>query len=395
MKRTFLLTIGITSATILVVMALWILLTGTFYLFPTITINSVSGGSVDGNGMLVLTGTTNLALNTFLFVNVSPASMAGGAYETEITSVAFGSGGRNSWRAVVNTSALPMGEYSVRVSTVTFSGDERTTVPGNVVATERLTLTGRRGESLPEPFFRVNTPGEGAAGERIKVTGTTNLPPGTSVVWKVNPVLCLQNGTSSAEPAAGSIPVAEGRSTISPGLAGVNRWSFTFDSMGMAAGCYRVTVAGDLPPGNETESTAVIVLSTTGTLQVPSRFISIDTLPDLEANTMTVLTGTTSLPSGEELLVEISPLLGSGYGFIVNPGDGSQGALFSGMIGTAAVEEGGGEANLWSMGIDTYRLPPGKYRVNVSNSKTNRTTYRIEPGDVYSVLDLVVRSGTP
>lgn len=394
MKRTALLPIGIAAATILVVMALWILLTGTFYLFPVITIDPVGADAVDEYGILILTGTTNLGLNTYFFVNVSPASGTDGPHETEIASVDFGSRGRNSWRAVINTSALPPGEYSIRVSTVTYPGNGKTAVPGDVAAKAGVTIPERQ---VPDPaakkhFFRINTVGSRAAGERVDVTGTTDLLPETPVHWKMEPVPCLQNNTSSKEPSPGTRPVAEGRTSVTPGVAGIHRWSFAIDSPGMPPGCYHIDVSGD-----SVEATADIALSgdSAGIGPVPSGFITIDTFPDPLLNTLVVLTGTTSLSAGEEIFVEITPDMGDGFDFLVNPQDRSQGASFSGVIETVAVEAGNGGLNLWSMGFDTYRLRTGKYRVEVSNSKVNTTTFQLEEGNVSAAQIFFIRGETP
>lgn len=395
MKKTLLLVVGIASATILVVMGLGILLTGSFYFLPTITIDPVGDGAVDEHGMLVLTGTTNLGLNTHLLVNLSAIS----GYDiphhrTGFTSVEFGPGGRNMWRMVINTTTLPPGEYSILVSDIAYAWDGSTPIPGNVVATTAITLSDRKdvNPAGKEPFLRINTVDAGAVGERIDISGTTSLPPGTVMVWKVEPVPCPNINMNEGDLAPAGTLVAEGPTIVSQGIAGVHRWSSFIDSSGMKPGCYLIEVSGDLTKGS-----AEFVISREPAISPPEpdRYITIDTFPDPSPNTMVTLTGTTNLPGGEEIYVAIIPNKGSGYDFLVNPKDMSQSAMFSGVIGTVPVEKGPGAFNLWSMVFDTYRLHPGHYVVEVSIPKMNMTISGWEQGDVLAAMNFTILGEAP
>jgi hypothetical protein len=42
------------------------------------------------------------------------------------------------------------------------------------------------------------------------------------------------------------------------------------------------------------------------------------------------------------------------------------------------------------MDFDTYRLDPGRYTVEVSNSKTNQTTFMLEQGDVSAATSFII-----
>ncbi len=389
MDRTVLLFAGIISATILVVMGLGILLTDSFYFMPSIAIDPFSDRDIDGNGILVLTGTTNLGLNTHLLVNITSgpgqASRPDIAPATAIVSVLPGTGGRNSWKAAVNVSGLPPGDYVIRVSGVTFTGNNGTVDPGPVIAAVQFTIgsapnAGDRG--LPAPFITANTIGTQAWGDRIGVNGITNLPPGTSIFWDVYPAQCSGNGTGTL--VTGRTPLLTGSTAVTTGTVGINRWRFDFNSSGMSPGCYQLQFAGETTEGMFSESSTKLVLSDPGPGETPpsSGFITIDTLPDLRVDSRVILTGTTSIPAGYEFMVEITPMVSRGYDFVVNPDDMSQGAMFAGVAGTAVVVPGSGGVNLWSMDFDTYHLPPGQYAVDVSNSKVNQTTFRVEAGDV-------------
>ena len=401
MKKTALLFAGIISATILVVMGLGILLTGSFYFMPSITIDSFSDSDIDANDMLVLTGTTNLGLNTHLLVNISAgpgqAFPTDKGYVNEIASLLPGSGGRNSWKAALNVSSLGPGDYTIRVSSVTFAGNNWTAVPGSVVVTRGFRIGNKSAggnRALPAAFIVANFIGDRAPGESIAVTGTTNLPPGTSILWDVYQVQCPGNGTVPKIPAR--VPLLTGSTAITPGTAGINRWVFLFNSSGIAPGCYLVHFAGETPEGMFSEGETGFVLSGIPKEEpaVPSRFITIDTLPGLQVNSRVVITGTTSLPENDELLIEISPIAQGNYEFVVNPRDMSQGAMFTGVAGTAVIVTGTGGVNLWAMDFDTYHLSPGDYTVNVSNTKVNLTTHRTEPGEVSITGTFTVQEGS-
>lgn len=400
MKKTALLFSGIIAATILVIMGLGILLTGSFYFISSITINPFSDKDIDGNGILVLTGTTNLGVNTFLLLNVSAGPgqtlPSAAAHSTELVSVQPGSGGRNVWKAAVNVSSLPPGDYIIRVSGVTFAGNNRTAIPGAVMVTGQFRLgneSAGENRGLASPFIIANTPGNKAVSNTIGINGTTNLPPGTSVLWNVYKAQCPGNSTNTTF--SDTAALITGSTAVTPGTSGNNRWELEFNSSGMASGCYRVRFAGETPEGIFSEGMADFALSGEGAEETrgPSVFITIDTIPDQQVNTQVVITGTTSIPAGEEFIVEISPLAGSGYDFSVNPKDMSRGAMFAGVAGTALVEPWTGDIGLWSMDFGTYYLPPGEYEVTVSNSRVNQTTFRTEPGNVSITGTFTVRGG--
>ncbi len=409
MKRTPLLFAGIIAATILVVMGLGILLTGSFYFMPAITVDPFSDRDVDGNGMLVLTGATNLGLNSYIMVNVSPGPgqvlSPGTVPATATASVMQGSGGRNSWKAAVNVSGLSPGTYMVRISSVTFNGANRTAVPGTVMVSTQFILQSRSDSgdrSGPASYLIANPVADHAPGDSIAATGITNLAPGTPVTWRLDLVQCpgdVGNDTIPAVPDGSSLRT--GTTTIVTGTAGVNRWSVLLGTSGMQPGCYLLTVSGTDSsgnfPGNSTEGEIQFVLSDTAPVELPApaRFITIDSIPDQTVNSRVFITGTTSLPADEEFMVEITPLVGRGYDFVVYPDDRSQGATFAGVAGTALVVPWTGGVNLWSMDFDTYHIPPGEYEVTVRNSMVNQTTFRTEPGDVAITGTFGVREESP
>lgn len=89
-------------------------------------------------------------------------------------------------------------------------------------------------------------------------------------------------------------------------------------------------------------------------------FISVDPVSDKNTGDQLTITGTTSLPTGTHVIVEVYPAsfedqTGTGYG------------NFNGATGTVAIVKGTGEVNTWSWPLDTATFKPGEYRVSVSS----------------------------
>jgi hypothetical protein len=114
-------------------------------------------------------------------------------------------------------------------------------------------------------------------------------------------------------------------------------------------------------------------------------FISVDQISDKNAGDALAITGTTNLPNGTHLIVEVSPA--SFEQTIPDTG------IFSGAIGGIDVIAGSGGINTWSMDVDTSQLQPTEYLVNVSvfandtpegsivtTGPFNRTTFTVRPG---------------
>ena len=113
-----------------------------------------------------------------------------------------------------------------------------------------------------------------------------------------------------------------------------------------------------------------------------SRFVTIDNLPDMWMNQTYNITGTTDLPAGEDLFVQVLPLE---YNIDINPKIQSMTGNLSGAIGVVTVEKGTGTINHWSFEIRTSMLPPsvGYYLVNVSNDRFDPRISAIIAGDAF------------
>lgn len=134
-------------------------------------------------------------------------------------------------------------------------------------------------------------------------------------------------------------------------------------------------------------------------------FISVDPVSDKNAGDVFTVTGTTNLPVGTELMVEIYAA-----SFDEHASDTGE---FSGAMGTADVTSGFGGINTWSMEVNTSVFVPMEYLVNVSvitgdvrNSRTatgapfGTTTFTVHPSSVsaasgqYILVDPIAKKTT-
>ncbi len=270
MKKKYLTYAGIASAVILVVMFAIILLTGSFSIFSTATIDPIPD-QVPGD-LIVITGTTNLMAGTMLELDIVNASYAPGKNSPVGRVDAFivrGGGMANSWSGILDTSSFPPGEYEINAYSTNDTGSR-----GNLLATARLRLT---------------------------------------------------NTTSNQD-----------------------KIIYNLTSQGSVAG--------------------------------PCKVIMIDTLPGKFTNRTYTITGTTTLPTGTILLLEVFP---TEIDVSVNMGTGGMSASGVGASDDVEVVRGTGNTNLWSTDVDLSKFPPNEYLINISNDRIDTKTYATIYGDTY------------
>ena len=115
-------------------------------------------------------------------------------------------------------------------------------------------------------------------------------------------------------------------------------------------------------------------------------FISVDQLSDKNIGDQFTITGTTSLPAGTRVMVEVSPFALETES--VRTGSGE----FTGAADIVDVTRGTGDTNTWSMDLNTSTLKPGEYLVNASlftgnvkmgdfstGNVNGRTTFTVRP----------------
>jgi len=115
-------------------------------------------------------------------------------------------------------------------------------------------------------------------------------------------------------------------------------------------------------------------------------YITIDTLPEMQTDDVYTLSGSTSLPPGEELLVEILPYVsGAGIDLVIDPKSQSQKTgIFSSVVGMVSVSDGSDGPNYWTFELETYLLAPGEYIMKVSNNEFNQANMTKPPGGLSS-----------
>lgn len=410
MKKNYLTYAGIVAAALLVIMFTGILLTGSFSVFSSATIDPIPDHAA--GDPVAITGTTNHMAGTVLELEIIAVSPANGTKPLVATTDAFivrGGGMSNTWSAALDTSAIPPGEYRVNAYWI------NETARSDLLATARLRLTGTKpvptgtpasGDLQPRQIS-INPPGPLWRGEHLLITGTTSLPEGTELVYLV--IEESNNALFTVDVKTGNREVREGQTRsgvirVVPGTGGVNRWSFAVDSSEFVPSEYIIIVTLEsISPekiGLQSPYDAVplivkeaILDSTTSSVMDtrPCGHITIDSLPTRWANQTFTITGTTNFPPGTELLVQVYP---TEYDLSTNSGTKSPVTSLSGAAGTVTVEKGIGSTSLWSLTLDRQKMDPDlrRYIVNVSNDRIDPLTYSTTYGNTYCSKRLIPTS---
>jgi hypothetical protein len=413
MKKKHLTYAGIISALILAGMFIAICLSQIPFPFlpPGTTFDPITDANIDGNNMMVLTGTTNLPSEfTLLFVTVraSPPFLSQGntTGTPEVIShdsqVIAEPGGKNRWKGIVNISSLSPGDYTITLSKYTVDENFKMN-ESHPVATQHFSLSDenagagniRKKTRIVLPFIRINPVDQQPAAKKQEISGITSLAPGTPLAWSMRPV---NGGTGN------STQEYQGTARVFSGTVGINRWSVLTGTSIPEPGRYQFRITGN-PAADATPISAIAefdippvpgtLQNTTGTAQFPREFITIDTLPDIRTNNMYLITGTTSLPAGNDLLFQIHPAsFVSDYNFSFDQ-QGNQIAEMSGVTGMVKIMNGSGGTNLWSIDVNSYSLIPARYEVNVSNDRYEFNSSEMVNGNVFSSRIIIVRGDPP
>ena len=147
----------------------------------------------------------------------------------------------NTWSGALDTTAIPPGEYLVN----TYWMDETNAtahVRSGLLATSRIRLTNVSSDSTgfapmlvnhTLSFIHIDRPGTISRGEKILISGTTNLPEKTQLIYIVSQQSSTTIFTVDWKTGEQDLKGGYNRSgliTVVPGENGVSRWSFAFDS---------------------------------------------------------------------------------------------------------------------------------------------------------------------
>jgi hypothetical protein len=401
MKKKYLTYAGIISAALLILIFVGILLTGSFTLFPSVVIDPIPDHAA--GDLVVITGTTNLMAGSRLVLDiiaVSPAPWERPRVGGTDAFIVRGRGMSNTWSGALDTSTIPAGEYQVKAYWV-----NETYTRSDLLATSRLRLTNITSDPIKRPrgsanhtlsFIRIDRPGTIYHGEKTLITGTTNLPEDTELLYLViqqsnTSVFTVDPKTGKQDERAGF--TRSGLIPVLPGEGGVNRWSFAIDSSEFIPDRYEVIVTLDAISteniGREGPfgTASLVVLEATSdhlTSQVPDdrpcQSIRIDPFPDrLGKRTYTIM-GTTSLQPGTELLFLVLPLE---FDISMNMGTKGMSGPITGAMGIVEVTRGTGDTNSWTTDVDLSKLPPKEYILNVSIDRIDPRTYATLYGNAY------------
>jgi len=337
--------------------------------------------------LLIITGSTDLPEGTILMVLTEGSG--GDAM------VRRGSNGINRFSVPVDTSILKPGKKTIRITQMTGNPAQGTYHPGDVTGTTNVTLSGSYlGSDSPvtpaisgDDYLRLDPIGNRSVGDLFLVTGTTSLPVGAEILWQVTPAALTtdpnQSGTFSGM-------MANSHVTRGPGIA--NRVTFAMDTYALQPAGYNVTVstsAGDLTRGDfrpgQLSASRLFTLNAGTPAMDGDEYISVDLIGSKVAGDNFNITGTTSLPPGKNLQVEVYAA-----SFESHTGDTGE---FSGAVGGVDVVAGTGGINTWSMELNTSVFVPMDYVVNVSvftgdvkkgdfstTGPVGKTTFTLSPG---------------
>lgn len=132
---------------------------------------------------------------------------------------------------------------------------------------------------------------------------------------------------------------------------------------------------------------AIVCVGMVNGTSLISHYIAIDPLSGMNAGNPISLTGTTSLPAGSPILVEVySASLETDPETITDPETGTVSGEFSGIIGVTSARKGDDDHNIWGFSLETNNLEPGEYIVSVSSLSGDISRRDYTKGDISGTL---------
>jgi hypothetical protein len=219
-------------------------------------------------------------------------------------------------------------------------------------------------------YIRIDAIADKTTGDLLVVTGSTNIPAGT--------ILMIQAGNYG------------GSATVHEGTGGVNRFSAPVDTFGLKPGSVTITVTrmeGSVTTGEyqlgTTSGKATFTLKGTflGTEEAVQPaitgddYILINAIGDRKVGEQFLITGTTSLPVGTNIIWQVIPESGT-------PKTSIDMTAENGIMANNGVTKGEGTSNRVSLAVDMDGFPAGNYIVLVSEMKGDMQAGNITTGDL-------------
>jgi hypothetical protein len=253
-----------------------------------------------------------------------------------------------------------------------FSGMNPFVSRGPVSTTNTAALSVPTGNTVADPvqYIIIDPVSAVTTGDLLTVTGTTNLPAGT--------VLMVRTGSFG------------GDTLVRAGSGGVNRFSAPVDTSFLKPGTEMITVVqmtgditkGDYRPGAVNGTTSFTLRGTYLGSDTPVSpevsgrdFITLNPIADHSVGDQFLVTGTTSLPIGTNILWQVIPESET-------PLTGLSHTAQSGIMANNGVTKGDSTTNRVSLAVDTGNLKPGKYVAMAAILKGDMTTGNVEMGDL-------------
>jgi hypothetical protein len=225
-----------------------------------------------------------------------------------------------------------------------------------------------------EQYIKIDPVADKTTGDLLIVTGSTNLPAGTTLM------------VSTGSPGIGY----GGNILVRAGTAGMNRFSAPVDTAVLKPGIQTITVNnmnGDLAQGDYRAGTVKTIATFTlkGTFlgsETPvyptvtnDDYILISAIGDRKVGEQFLITGTTSLPVGTSLIWQVIPESGT-------PATSIDMTAEKGIMANNGVTKGEGTSNRVSLAVDMDGFPAGNYIVMVSEMKGDISAGNITTGDL-------------
>ena len=288
---------------------------------------------------LILSGTTNAVPGTQLDIVVRPATLQvtsdyPAAFSGKAT-VIKGTAGISFWSVANDTAKMLADKYEVRVSDA---------VSGSSVTTY-FNLCKEPVSPSPSKEYQItlNPVVYPASGDSYLFSGTTSAPAGSVVLVDVGKIASTITGDSDH---VFSLPlVYETSGVVTAGEHGINHWAIqsSLTPYRLAEPNVRYAAAAFLPEMPKT-------VSATRTISGSGSWTTVDAVADAATGDVITLSGTTNLPPGERITVEV-------YNVIPGPSPKKPDQpVFSKEI---LIESG----SVWSAELDTEGIRMGTYTV--------------------------------
>jgi PBP1b-binding outer membrane lipoprotein LpoB len=208
---------------------------------PFITIDPIGDKKI--GDLLIVSGTTSLPEKSAIYMYRTYGD-SGEEKMTANRQILAGTGGTNRWRFVSDTSGFEPGSYKIRVAAAKkgVEGSAQFSLKGTYLGTDTpVFYSGAATGSAGAPTITVRPMGDKTQGDVFLISGTTTLPAGTILMYKVYPDYFEDKSKRSASSSPVPSSIA-GDTIVIKGSGNTNTWSCALDTEGYEKTNYIVNV---------------------------------------------------------------------------------------------------------------------------------------------------------